>query len=56
MAVTIVFGAMIEIEEGATLTGNCRMRDLLPDAIGGFLGIGVILLRNTAGPSESKEK
>jgi len=44
MLVTVLFGLVIEIEEGATVTGNCRMRDLLPDTLGGLLGIGVIMI------------
>jgi len=31
---TTVLGAIIELEEGATRTGNCRLTDLLPDIIG----------------------
>ena len=46
MLATIAFGLVIELEEGATQTGNCRMRDLLPDALGGFIGIGVVLMSN----------
>src|SRR5262245_60032221 len=31
---TIVMGALVEIAEGVTGTGNCRVRDLVPDALG----------------------
>lgn len=42
MLATIAFGLIIEFEEGATLTGNCRMRDLLPDILGGLIGATLI--------------
>lgn len=41
---TLVFGAVIELEQGATRTGNCRSRDLFPDALGALLGIAVVML------------
>ncbi|HEU5186638.1 MAG TPA: VanZ family protein [Gemmatimonadaceae bacterium] len=41
---TLVFGAVIELEQGATRTGNCRARDLFPDALGVVLGIAVVML------------
>lgn len=44
--VTIAFGLVIEIEEGATRTGNCRMRDLLPDTLGALTGLGLVLTWN----------
>ena len=43
---TLVFGAVIELEQGATRTGNCRARDLSPDALGVLLGIAVVMLWN----------
>ena len=38
---TLAMGVLIELEEGATGTGYCHARDLLPDAAGALLGSGV---------------
>jgi hypothetical protein len=43
---TLAFGALIELEQGATRTGSCRARDLFPDGLGVLLGIVVIMLWN----------
>ena len=40
---TLAFGALIELAQGTTRTGNCDLRDLIPDVIGLALGIGVVL-------------
>jgi hypothetical protein len=49
---TLLLGALIEIEEGATGTGNCRIPDLLPDALGAFsamaVAIGVVMVRGAS--------
>ncbi|MGH9421736.1 MAG: hypothetical protein ACRD3J_17290, partial [Thermoanaerobaculia bacterium] len=37
-AATLAVGILIELEEGATRTGNCNLRDLVPDAAGALLG------------------
>ena len=37
-AATIAIGVVIEIEEGATRSGYCAMRDLFPDAVGALVG------------------
>lgn len=42
--ITIAYGLILELEEGATQTGNCRLRDLLPDATGALIGMGVLTL------------
>ena len=34
VAFTTVVGLVVELEEGATRTGNCRLTDLLPDFVG----------------------
>jgi hypothetical protein len=34
---TGVLGLVVEIEEGATRTGNCRFTDVLPDLLGGLI-------------------
>jgi hypothetical protein len=40
---TVALGALIELEEGATRTGNCRLLDLLPDITGALI-VGVVFL------------
>jgi VanZ family protein len=35
---TMAMGALIELEEGATGTGTCNVRDLVPDAAGVLIG------------------
>lgn len=39
---TLGLGLLVEIEEGATRTGNCRLTDVLPDAAGALIGIVLI--------------
>jgi hypothetical protein len=40
---TIVMGMLVEIAEGVTGLGHCRVRDLVPDSAGAVLGaIGVV--------------
>jgi cytochrome b561 len=34
---TAIVGLLVEIEEGATRTGNCRFTDVLPDLLGGLV-------------------
>ena len=43
LAATLAMGLLIEFEEGATRTGNCRMTDVLPDLLGGLL-VGATLM------------
>ena len=43
-AAVIVMGLIIELEEGATRTGNCRMRDLIPDSAGAIIAVSAFLL------------
>ena len=40
---TIAVGAFVELAEGATRTGHCRLRDLVPDAAAAVLGTAVVL-------------
>lgn len=40
---TVGLGILVEIEEGATRTGNCRLTDLAPDALGGVIAMAVLL-------------
>jgi hypothetical protein len=35
---TLAVGALVEIAEGVTGAGNCRLRDLIPDSAGVLLG------------------
>lgn len=47
---TIALGVLVELEEGATHTGNCRLTDVLPDITGALIGsvalVGAKLLRD----------
>lgn len=40
---TLVMGALAELAEGATQTGHCRMRDLVPDLAAAALEGGIVL-------------
>jgi VanZ like protein len=42
-ALMVTFGALVELLEGFTRTGNCRLRDLIPDTVGAFIGALVVL-------------
>ena len=46
---TAAMGLLVELEEGATRTGNCRLTDVLPDMLGALVAmalvIGVVTLR-----------
>lgn len=35
---TVLMGALVELAEGATGSGHCRLRDLIPDGAGIVLG------------------
>lgn len=37
-AITLAVGALLELAQGASGAGHCRLRDLLPDAAGALLG------------------
>jgi hypothetical protein len=56
-AATIVMGALVEIAEGVSGKGHCRLRDLIPDAAGALLGAAVVLVwggvRRLLKPSEA---
>jgi hypothetical protein len=39
---TLVMGALVEIGEGVTGRGNCRLRDLVPDCAGALLGAAIV--------------
>jgi hypothetical protein len=40
---TVGMGVLIELEEGATRTGNCRMTDVAPDAWGALIAIAPLM-------------
>jgi hypothetical protein len=42
----ITMGALVELAEGISGNGHCRLRDLIPDAVGIVLGAGIIFLWN----------
>jgi VanZ family protein len=54
-AATLAMGVLIEVEEGATGTGYCKLVDLLPDALGALIGalIAAIWKRNGRQPVRS---
>ena len=41
---TIVMGMLVELAEGVTGKGHCRLRDLIPDAAGILLGSVIVLV------------
>jgi hypothetical protein len=46
-ALTLLMGAMVEIGEGVTHQGHCRLRDLISDSAGILLGSGIAPLLRT---------
>lgn len=47
---TIALGLLVELEEGASRTGNCRLTDVLPDVTGALFSavalVGLTMLRD----------
>ena len=43
---TVAMGLLVELAQGLTGKGHCRMRDLIPDAIGILLGSAIVLCLN----------
>jgi VanZ family protein len=39
----LALGLLVEVEEGATRTGNCRLTDVLPDLCGALIGMALIV-------------
>jgi len=39
LAATAAMGLVVELEEGATRTGNCRLTDVLPDLAGAIVAL-----------------
>jgi VanZ family protein len=54
---TVALGVLIELEEGATRTGNCRMTDVLPDLVGAIVAMAlvmaVLLIRSRLGEAST---
>jgi len=44
---TLIMGFLVELEEGATRTGNCRLTDVLPDILGALI-VGALLMSITS--------
>src|SRR3954463_1949279 len=40
---TVALGMLVELEEGATRTGNCRLTDVLPDITGALIAAAAVL-------------
>jgi hypothetical protein len=42
--ISVIMGTAVELGEGISGKGNCRLRDLIPDAVGALAGAIVVLL------------
>jgi hypothetical protein len=52
---TMAMGVAVEIAEGVTGKGHCRLRDLVPDGAGALLGTAIVLLwRRIRGPQSRR--
>ena len=40
---TFALGTLVELEEGATRTGNCRLTDVLPDVVGALIAMTLVV-------------
>lgn len=40
----IAMGLLVEVAQGISGNGHCRLRDLIPDAAGVVLGVGIVFL------------
>jgi hypothetical protein len=43
LGATVALGLLVELEEGWTRTGNCRLTDVLPDLAGGLVAMSVLI-------------
>ena len=43
---SVTMGILVELAEGISGNGHCRLRDLIPDAVGIVLGAGIVFLWN----------
>lgn len=41
--ICMAMGLFVELAQGATRAGNCRMRDLIPDAVGALIAASIIV-------------
>lgn len=39
---TLIMGTLVELAEGVTGGGHCRLRDLVPDAVGAVVGAAMV--------------
>jgi hypothetical protein len=46
--IALAMGALVELAEGITGRGHCRLRDIIPDSAGIVLGMAAIALWHTA--------
>lgn len=44
LAATAGLGLLVELEEGATRTGNCRITDVVPDLVGALIVAGLLIV------------
>ena len=42
IAATLGMGLVLELAQGVSGNGHCRMRDLIPDAVGALLGLAIV--------------
>jgi len=42
LAATAALGLLVELEEGSTRTGNCRLTDVLPDVVGALVAMALV--------------
>ena len=40
---TFALGTLVELEEGATRTGNCRLTDVFPDVVGALIAMILVV-------------
>jgi glycopeptide antibiotics resistance protein len=43
MAACIAMGFLVELDQGVTGVGHCRMRDLIPDTAGALIGASLVI-------------
>jgi hypothetical protein len=46
-AATVAMGLLVELAQGTTGEGHCRMRDLIPDSVGALIGFAMIGIART---------
>jgi VanZ family protein len=44
LVATGALGLLVELEEGATRTGNCRLTDVLPDVVGALVVVTLLAI------------